>query len=129
MWPVYVEIEIPWRDIDAAGHVNNAAYFSYMESARVKAFRDVFGWHDPEEIEVIVAEATCTFLRPVRMGEQIVVEIRPGRIGSTSFAFDYEIVDADDRTVAEGETVQVTYDYEKEQKKPIPDRIRELLES
>ena len=31
-----VAIEVPYRDIDAMGHVNNAVYFSYFEFARQK---------------------------------------------------------------------------------------------
>ena len=35
-FPYKVVIEVPFRDLDAMGHVNNAVYFSYMETARIK---------------------------------------------------------------------------------------------
>lgn len=129
MWPVLVEQEVQWRDIDAAGHVNNAAYFQFMEAARVKAFRDVFGWRDPAEIEVIVAHAEADFERQVRMGDMLTTKVEPGEIGDSSFAFEYEIRDptADER-VATGRTVQVMFDFGEQTSRPIPDEIRKLLE-
>jgi acyl-CoA thioester hydrolase len=64
------------------------------------------------------------------MGETLRISVRPARVGNTSFTFKYEIREqASGRLVAEGETVQVMYDYAKRSKKPIPDDIRKLLES
>ncbi len=35
--------EVEWRDIDSAGHVNNATYFNYMEECGIQAVK-TFGW-------------------------------------------------------------------------------------
>lgn len=35
-FPFEVTIEVAFRDIDALGHVNNAVFFSYMETVRIK---------------------------------------------------------------------------------------------
>lgn len=129
MWPVLVEQEVRWRDIDAAGHVNHAAYFQFMESARIKAFRDVFGWHDPEEVQVIVAHAEADFERQAGMGDTLTVKVTPGDVGDSSFTFDYELRDAAaDERVAAGRTVQVMFDFDEQATRPIPDEIRKLLE-
>ena len=34
MWKFEHEIEVRFRDCDPMGHVNNAVYLSYLESAR-----------------------------------------------------------------------------------------------
>jgi acyl-CoA thioesterase FadM len=34
-------IAVRFRDIDAMGHVNNAVFFTYLESARVEYMRNV----------------------------------------------------------------------------------------
>ena len=34
-FPLVVEIPVQWGDQDAFGHVNNAAYFRWFESARI----------------------------------------------------------------------------------------------
>lgn len=128
-WPVSVEVKVPWRDIDAAGHLNNAVYFSYMETARVEAYLSALGRSQPGELDLIVARAACDFHSPVHMGETLVVKAWPTRVGTTSFTLKYEMRDkASGRLVAEGETVQVMYDYEKRSKKPIPPELRKLLE-
>lgn len=129
MWPVLVEQEVQWRDVDAAGHVNHAAFFQFMESARIKAFRDVFGWRDPEAIEVVVAHAEADFERQVRMGDTLTIKVEPADVGDASFVLDYAIHDkADDERVAAGRTVQVMFDFEEGSSRPIPDEIRKLLE-
>ena len=35
-----IPIESRFSDLDAYGHVNNAVYFTYLETARVKLFSD-----------------------------------------------------------------------------------------
>jgi len=127
-WPISVEMRVPWRDIDVAGHVNNAVYFSYMETARVEAYLAMLGKDDPEDLDLIVARAACDYHSPAYMGETLVVKVWPTRVGNTSFTFKYELKDkASGRLVAQGETVQVMYDYVKRSKKPIPPELRKLL--
>jgi len=36
-------IQVRWRDLDALGHVNNAAIVSYLETARTELWRERFG--------------------------------------------------------------------------------------
>jgi acyl-CoA thioester hydrolase len=129
-WPVTVEIKVPWRDIDVAGHVNNAIYFTYMETARVEAYLQMLGRSDPKELDLIVARAACDFHSPAYMGETLLVKVRPTRVGTTSFTLKYELREkASNRLVADGETVQVLYDYAKKSKKPIPPELRKMLEA
>ena len=35
--------EVQFRDIDGLGHVNNAVYLNYLESAKIDYFREVVG--------------------------------------------------------------------------------------
>lgn len=129
-WPVSVEVKVPWRDIDVAGHVNNAIYFAYMETARVEAYLAMLGKSRAEDVDFIVARAACDFQSPAYMGETLVVKVWPTRVGTTSFTFKYELRDqASGRLVATGETVQVMYDYARKSKRPIPDGVRKLLEA
>lgn len=129
LWPMTTEIKVVWRDIDVAGHVNNAVYFSYLETARVEAFLRITGGTRAQDIFFIVARAACDFQSPAYMGETLQCKVWPTRVGTTSFTFKYELREkASQRLVATGETVQVMYDYEKRSKKPIPDALRKVLE-
>lgn len=128
-WPVVVEIKVPWRDIDAAGHVNNAVYFSYLETARIEAILRLVGGSRPQDVGFIVARAACDYQSPAFMGETLVVSTWPTRVGTTSFTLKYKVADkATGRAVADGETVQVMYDYAAKRKMPIPDGLRKMLE-
>lgn len=131
-WPVRVEIKVPWRDVDAAGHVNNAVFFSYMETARAEAYLRAKGLDPekarPEDVDMILARAECDFRSPAFFGETIVVEIAPGRIGSSSFEFVYRLFEKrTQRLVADAKSVQVAFDYATQRKKPLPEALRAAL--
>lgn len=127
-WPISIELKVPWRDIDAAGHVNNAVYFSYMETARTEAFLKLRGGKGPQHVDIILARAEADFRAPAAMGDVLVVSVRPTRVGESSFAFRYEIREkTTGRLMVEGASVQVMFDYEKQQKKPIPADVKAAL--
>ncbi|MBA2719345.1 MAG: acyl-CoA thioesterase [Chloroflexi bacterium] len=82
--------QVRFADTDAMGHVNNAVYLTYIESARVAWWADVTGeaiQREPGRAEgLILAEADVAFRAPVFHGETVTVETRPTRIGRTSIA-------------------------------------------
>ena len=109
--PYKITIEVPFRDLDAMGHVNNAVYFSYMETARIKFLVELLAARSLHDLPVIMAEATCTFKAPAFFGEQLTVGVGVSRFGSKSFDMTYRIDAGDGRLIALGKTVQVMYDY------------------
>ena len=76
---------------------------------------------------MILAHAECDYKRPVRYGEMLDIHLRIVELGRTSFRYEYDIVDAEQRAVATARTVQVMFDYETERPMPIPAAVRELL--
>lgn len=135
LWPFEHEVTVPWRDLDAAGHLNNAKYFSYMEDARSIAYLrargiDTASAMRPEDLDIILAHASCDFRSAALMGETLVVRLWPTRVGNTSFSLRYEITEkVSGRTVAQGESVQVAFDYAKQEKKTLDAALRRHLES
>ncbi|MEA3200226.1 MAG: acyl-CoA thioester hydrolase [Thermoplasmata archaeon] len=129
-WPFVVEVRVPWRDLDGAAHVNNAVYFSYFETARTEWYLQARGLaFRVEDLDIILARTSCDFRAQATMGDRLRVMMWPGKLGTTSFTLRYEIRKEDGTLVAEGESVQVCFDYAKNAKKPIPDVIRRSLES
>lgn len=123
-------LKVRFRDIDAMGHVNNAVIFTYMEQARTEYFLRLTGARDVGGLGFIVAHAEADYESPAFLDETIVVRVWPTRVGDTSFALDYELRDrASGRLVARGRTVQVHYDYGRQEKAPIRGALRELLEA
>lgn len=133
-FPLHTDVAVRFNDVDAMGHVNNAIYLSFFEEARVALFtRNSLGSEGGGSLEerfpFILAEATCRYLSPARVGETLRVYLRLARIGTTSFDFEYLILARDDRRpVATGRTVQVAFDYATRRSIPVPEEVRELLE-
>ena len=135
-------LEVRFRDCDPMGHVNNAVYFTYLEQSRFAHWRSLWPRgsqtmsppkdgvpRHPVIPGVILAHAECDYTRPVKYGETIEIRLRVAKLGRTSFQYEYEIVDAEQRSVATARTVQVMYDYENARPVPSPDEIRHILAS
>jgi len=122
--PFQFPLEIIFRDLDAMGHVNNAVYFTYMETARVKYMMELMATDNLDALSMIMAEATCTYRSPAHFGETLLVGIAVARIGNKSFDMLYRIETTDGRLVAVGKTVQVMFDYGTQKTIAIPDAFR-----
>ena len=122
-------LQVRFRDTDAFGHVNNAVFASYSELARVRYLIDVL---QPTEefsrMPLILARIALDFRSPIEFGEDVVVETRVDRIGTTSFDMSHRMVAGrEDRLVADVDTVLVTYDYANRRPMPVPDEWRERI--
>ena len=128
-FPYEAEVEVIFRDVDAMGHVNNAVFFTYMETARVKYVTQVFEKTDLLDLPLILVKAECNYHSPALLGEQLVVGIGLTRFGRTSFDLAYRIMVKNGRLIATGHTVQVMYDYHSRSPFPIPDEIKARVQA
>lgn len=88
---ITTEIEVRFSDLDLYGHVNNVAYFSYLETARVKLFKDVFNSLTKEGVFLVVARAECDYILPIPFLDKVFVSLWIDKIGRKSFDISYEI--------------------------------------
>lgn len=127
-WPFLYNVRVEWRDLDAAGHVNHAVYLTYMESARTAAYFALVRGKRASDLDIILARAVVDYRSAATMHDELVVEVRPGRVGESSFTLLYTIREKKTgRVVVEGETVQVCYDYAANAKKRMSDPLRARL--
>ncbi len=122
-------LEVRYGDIDAQGHLNNSKFLTFMEHARFKYIEHVGLWRladGYENLGQVVANVSCDYKRPVKLGEVVEVEVRIARLGNKSIEMEYRLT-VDGVVVALGRSVQVAYDYKTEHSVPIPDRWRELI--
>jgi acyl-CoA thioester hydrolase len=117
---------VRFRDLDALGHVNNAVFLTYIESARVAFLVDLGAATSLEDMSIIVARIEIDFRAPVGFGEEVEIAVRASRFGDKSFDLDYELRVAG-KVVAEAKSVLVGFDYEKGETVAIPDEWRERL--
>ena len=108
------------------GHVNNAVFLTYIESARVAFLQNLGAATTLEEMAIIVARVEIDFRAPVRFGDEVEVSVRVSRFGEKSFDLEHELR-VGDTLVAEAKTVLVTYDYERREPVAIPEAWREKL--
>ena len=124
-----VPLSVRFRDCDPLGHVNNAVYFTYLEEARFRWFREVFGEGRFAEQSVILADAKCSFRASAKPGDALEIGIRVERIGRSSFTHRYRIERASDRLlIAEAESVAVGFDYATQKSRELDAAFRAAVE-
>ncbi len=117
---------VRFRDLDGMGHVNNAVFMTYMESARLAFLTSLGLGRNPLE-GLILGRAEVDFRSPIELGQEVEIGVRPGRIGRKSFDLEHE-VRADGTLAAEGRFVLVAYDYTTASSRELPPEWREVLE-
>jgi acyl-CoA thioester hydrolase len=117
---------VRFRDLDAMGHVNNAVFLTYIESARVAFLQQLGAAATPQDMSIIVARIEIDFRAPVGFGEEVEIAVHASRFGGKSFDLDYELR-VGGTVVAEAKSVLVAYDYGKGEAIEIPDEWREKL--
>ncbi len=128
-WNFCHTVEVRFRDVDMFGHVNNAAYLTYIESARVAYYGYLTGLKDPREFDMTVARAEIDFRRPAFYGQTLHVYTRAARIGNKSWTLEHELRDSNSgEVIARGSTVIVHFDHVTQESKPLPPEIVELIE-
>jgi len=114
-------VDVRYRDLDAAGHVNNAVYATYVEQARVAYLEGVVG-DSLGTGEAALAGLSLTFEAPVRDPTgTVTVAVRTTALGETSLDQAYRL-HHDGERVATGEATLVAVDDDGA--RPLPGRWR-----
>lgn len=132
-------VEVRFVDTDAFGHINNAVYLSYFEAARAGYYAKVSGvpfgvGAQAAERTFVIAEAHISYRAPAFFGETLFVGCRFAWTSRTSFGLEYRVradtsVVAPAREVADGETVQVMFDLERNRVLRVPPDLLALFET
>lgn len=130
-FPVRIELDVAWGDMDSYAHVNNVVYFRYFENARIP-YLDRVGWMRSMQetgLGPIVASTSARYRKPVSYPDRLLVGARVRDVHTDRVTFEYCLVSTKWNAVAaEGQAVVVSYDYRKESKCPIPDEVRAAIE-
>lgn len=118
-----------FADVDRLGHVNNVNLQHYFDLGKTDYYARVI----PQPIdwckEALIQKATHTvYQAQTRFGEPVVVRTRVEKIGTSSLSMYQEIVQADSGEVkAYSRSTLVMFDFERQQKIPVPQSWRKLL--
>ena len=117
--------------MDSFGHVNNACFLTYFEEARISFMNELVGYqYDWSKRGLILGRAEVDFRLPAHFRDEIFVYVWCPKIGTKSFALDYEVVKLEDGkeiTLANGKSVVVMYDYTKNASIEVPEEWKKLL--
>ena len=113
-----------WSDMDAFGHVNNAMYFTYFEQVRVDWLRTLGVGHG-----LVLANASCTYLKPLTFPAEIDVALYAGQVGNSSldtYVTIQPVTDSNDLYILGHGTI-VWFDHAAGRPIAIPESVRRQL--
>ena len=122
-------LQTRWRDLDAMGHINHAAYLTFMENARLEFYESLgFTSRNNGQVDgIILASMNIQYHEQVNhpsdldIGQQIV------RVGNKSFDMSTAIFLKDrDSPVLSAIFTLVSFNYKLNQSIPVPDLIRDM---
>lgn len=129
-FPVWETVEVRWSDMDAMGHVNNAKYFTYLESARIHFF-------DALELQLLrdnqqgmgLVSTACNFRKQVRYPATLEIGTCVTHVGLRSFHLAHGFfLKETGELVADAHSVVVIVDYAQEKALPLPPALKARLE-
>ena len=126
-YPFTCPIQVRWRDLDANGHVNNAVFVTFLEVSRAELWHNYFSFDHVTEFPFVLARVTINYRGQIHLEDEVLVGVRVGRVGRSSFTFDYRI-EANGELAAEGETVQVHIERKTGKPVPLPSDMRSVIE-
>jgi acyl-CoA thioester hydrolase len=124
VWPV----EVRFRDLDALGHVNNAVFLTYLESARIAYWLELTGRTGLDAVDMILARVEIDYRSQASYRERLDVGVRVAAVGNSSVTMELCVVAREPRRlVAESRNVMVFFDYAENRSRPLPEDLRGRL--
>jgi acyl-CoA thioester hydrolase len=125
-YPVLLQQDVIWGDMDAFGHVNNTVYFRYFEDVRIAYFdrAGVFDYKQKNNIGPILAASHCNFKLPLSYPDRLQIAARASIVSAKKINMHYIVYsEAFGAIAAEGEGLVVYYDYAADKSCAIPETI------
>lgn len=119
-------VEPAWSDMDALGHVNNAAHFRYFESARLDWLLGQGYQMGEQESGPVILESRCAYRAPIVWPCPLRIVVTLERVGNSSYSLAETMTGRDDGVLyAEASFTCVWVDRATGRSMSIPDSVRE----
>ncbi len=125
-----VTLPIQWGDQDAFGHVNNAVPLRWFETSRIRLLEENGLGHlmTSEHLAPLVASITCHYRRQLTYPDTVCVGTHVAELGRSRMTLAHAVYSrAQQRIVADGETVVVFFDRVAQRPTRIPAEVRNAL--
>ena len=125
------ELRMPvrWGDMDAMGHVNNAVYFRYLETARIEWMYKVGCSPDPSGQGPVIVNAFCNFYLQLQSPDELLLKMYVSDPARTTFETwgTIERVSAPGVICAAGGATTIWVDFPQQKAMDLPDWMRALV--
>ena len=124
-----IDIRIDWSEMDLFGHVNNVAYFKYVQASRVNYCETVgINTYNPNiKQSFAVAASNCEFKQPLFYPEEICIISTVEWIKNTSFKLNHFVYNSKKELVATANDIIVLFDYATNSKILINESIKSKM--
>ena len=125
-----MHIPIRWGDMDAMGHLNNANYFRYLETARIDWLYAIGCKPEPQGEGPVIVNAFCNFYKQLEYPGDVLVKMYASDAARTTFETwgTLERVDAPGVIYAAGGATTIWVNFPAQKSMPLPDWMRQLVE-
>ena len=131
-WPVSVELPVQWGEMDDFGHVNNAVFLRWFESARIAYFQHLWSERPSgDEVGPILARMEIDYRLPLQYPDTVSCEATVTSLGNSSFHMAYRLFSEarGGAVAAEGDSVVVMIDYRSGKSVPLTQNLRTTIEA
>ncbi|MCP4171775.1 MAG: acyl-CoA thioesterase [Fuerstiella sp.] len=129
-YSIFSMVTTRWKDNDVYGHVNNAVYNAWMDTAVTEFFREHHPGFPDTRLIPVGAETHLTFHRSISHPAEVETGVRVENIGSRSAKCGVGIFTRDQpEAAAWGHMIHVWVDRNTNQAVSIPEYVRRALES
>lgn len=127
----FLPISLRWMDNDVFGHVNNAHYYSFFDTAVCEFLvgQGVLTWRGSDHF-MVVAESGCRYHAEVAFPDRVTAGLRVARLGGSSVRYEIGVFREDaEQASAEGFFVHVCVNAATRRPAPLPDQWRQALQT
>jgi acyl-CoA thioester hydrolase len=130
-YKVFRPISTRWMDNDVYGHVNNAVYYSWFDTA-VNAYlieQGALDIHLGETIGLVI-ETQCNYFAPLAFPQTVEAGIRVAKLGKSSVRYEVGLfAQGAEQAAAQGHFIHVYVDRQTRRPVPLPEKLRTVLET
>ncbi|TSA87254.1 acyl-CoA thioesterase [Deinococcus detaillensis] len=129
-YPVSLPLQTRWADNDLYGHVNNAAYYTYFDTA-VNSYLIQAGVLDIHAGDVIglIVETGCVYFAPLAFPDSLSVGLRVAKLGRSSVRYELAVFrEGEDTAAAAAHFVHVYVDRQTRRPLEVSGELRRVLE-
>lgn len=121
-----------FSDVDSFLHVNNVSQQMYFDLGKMEFYKKILEIDTPEKIRRIITVSTHTdYKGQIRMEDDIFVRTTIDKVGTTSMQFLQQLIcrlpQGGEQVRTESRSVMVVFDFQKQEKAPVPESWRTLL--